>query len=149
MAFWSRTKTASNDADKELLKTLLELEKVRLEKNAELEASRHSLELRKVELELQNMEQIGVERRKQLLFQDKLKEQRQQHAQAMRDKKAELARQRANQATSAPNGTFPLGSCEECQAIIQKREPHHSNDLLKHAQQHHSATLSQLGYLAN
>ena len=134
MSFWRKPPSppveTSYNADRELLKTLLDLEKLRLERTAELDAKRAELDLRKAELELADLERIGTEKRKQALFAEGLKEQRREAAARAREAKQAKAR-------AASQGQTQMFGCEECKALREGRTPAHSADLIRHANEHH------------
>ena len=143
MGFWRRLFGGSSDAvsapgpapfdgQSELLKTLLELERFRLERTAEIDAKRAELDLKKAELELGDLERIGVEKRKAALFAEELKQRRREQAAHAR----EVKNAKKNQAAVAQ---VPMFDCEECQALREGRNPRNSHDLLRHKRENHSA----------
>lgn len=117
-----------------MLLRLLETEALRVEKNAELEASKHAVEMERYKLELANIEQLGVEKRKQQLFNENLKESRRERLQKARAAKAAKAA-----AAAAAPATPQAFDCEECAAISENRAPRHSSHLIMHKTQNHSA----------
>lgn len=124
-----RTATSeSTSADKELLASLLNLERARLEASSKFDEKRQELEFKKLEMELAHLDEISSEKRKQKLFDENLKAQRREHAQKMRDAKA--------MKRSAPSGSTSI-ACEECAAIREHRSPGHSSDLIRHANENH------------
>jgi len=115
-----------------LLRSFLELERARVERGAALDSKRAELELRRVELDVAEMERIGTEKRKQSLFDDQRRE--------LKRKSTEVARQaKAAKRLEAQNGPAHGQEmwCEECAAIREHRSPNHSSDLIRHANENH------------
>lgn len=126
------------DGQTELLKTLLELERFRLERTAEIDAKRAEIELKKEQLQLADLERIGQEKRKQELFAEELKKRRREqaaHARAARDA-------RKNGSPGALPGQIGMFKCEECQALAEGRPPKHSHDLIRHKHENHTALVA-------
>lgn len=115
-----------------LLAAFLETERMRLEKSAELEAQKHQLEMKRHELELRELERIGEEKRKQQLFNERVREQRRDNLAKGREA------MRAKKAAAAAGRSVPATGCEECQAALEGRQPSHSSDLIRHANEKHA-----------
>lgn len=128
--FWKRKAEVKSDPRDTLLTSFFDLERVRIERNAELEAKRHEAELKRAELELAELERIGDEKRRDQLFKTELKERQRVNTQKMRDAKKEKA---ARVLQAHPEAV----DCEECAAIAGGREPRHSSDLIRHQLENH------------
>lgn len=132
--FWKRkpvdNAASITDPRDTLLSSFFELEKVRIERNAELEAKRHEADVKRAELELAELERIGDEKRRDQLFKTELKEKQRAIAQKARDAKKEKA---ARVAAAHPEAV----DCEECAALVGGREPRHSSDLIRHNLENH------------
>lgn len=115
-----------------LLTAFLETERLRLEKSAELEARKHDAEMKRYELELRELERIGEEKRKQQVFNERVREQRRENL----AKGREVNRQK--KAAAAAGAKAPTYGCEECQAITEGRSPAHASDLIRHATEKHT-----------
>lgn len=138
MAFFWRNRAkdekAQRDRDRdELLKTLLATEKARIDRHAEIEAARQQVELKKAELELENLERIGEEKRRDLQFKQTVRERNREQLREARARQKEKRLQREAQ----PHQT----GCEECDALREGRQPKHASDLIRHRIENHSATL--------
>lgn len=68
---------------------LLELQKANIEAMEQMAARRTALEIRRLELEYENLERAGEEKRKDLEQRDRLRRQKQEHAQEMRARRRE------------------------------------------------------------
>lgn len=135
MGWFKRTKRESVaepfDANAQLLRTLLELERARLETHSTLEQKRAELELKRAEMELHDLERIGEAKRKDQLFAERLREvKREAMAKARAAKKEKAAQPQLNL-----NGMAP---CEECLAAAEGRTPSHASDLIRHAIEKHA-----------
>lgn len=119
-------------AQDQLLAAFLETERIRLEKSAELEARKHDAEMKRYELELRELERIGEEKRKQQIFNERVREQRRENL----AKGREIMRQK--KAAAAGGAKSPAYGCEECQAIAEGRAPAHASDLIRHATEKHT-----------
>ena len=115
-----------------LLQAFLETERMRLEKNTELEMRKHELEMKRHEIELHELERIGEEKRKQQIFNERVREQRRDSLAKGREIK------KRKDAERAAGGTRPLFQCEECQAAAEGRTPLHSSDLIRHSVEKHA-----------
>lgn len=89
------------------------------------------LEAKRYEMELAELERRGEEKRKQLVFDERQKEQRRESMARAREKKKQLAQNPAQHAITY--------DCEECNAAIQNRDPRHTSDLIRHANENHAA----------
>lgn len=118
-------------AEQNLLAAFLETERLRLEKTTELEMQKHALEMKRHELELHELERIGEEKRKQQVFNERVREQRRENLAKGREEKKRRAL-----AGAAGQSKLQLG-CEECQAAAEGRAPSHSSDLIRHAIEKH------------
>lgn len=121
----------SADPRDTLLASFLELERLRVERGAQLDEKKHEIELRKAELELSELERIGTEKRKQQLFQEELTEKKREN---LRKARAALKEKQIAERAGKSVGEF----CEECQAIQEGRAPGHSSDLMRHSLEGHS-----------
>ena len=101
--------------------------------HAEIEAARQQVELKKAELELENLERIGEEKRRDLQFKQTVRERNREQLREAR------ARQKEKRAQAA--GHSHQTGCEECQALIENRQPRHANDLIRHKLENHSSAL--------
>lgn len=128
---------APPSAEALLLRAFLENERVRIEKQAELEGQRHALEMERTKLELADIERIGEEKRKQQLFTERLKEQKRDSLAKAR----EIKRQKDAAAKAGPQAVIDF-QCEECQALTENRQPRHSSHLMLHTMNNHTARFS-------
>lgn len=75
-----------------LMEALLKQETERLKQQAELDASRRAIEMRRMELEFENLERLGSEKRKDAEDRERLREQRRKWAASAREiKRQKLA----------------------------------------------------------
>lgn len=112
------------------MQTLLESERERIAKAAEIEISRMTLDAKRYELELHELERRGEESRKNQVFAERLKEQRRESMARAREKK------KHKQPEAQPQLNF---ACEECAAAAEGRAPAHASDLIRHATEGHAA----------
>lgn len=123
--------TPQVDTRDELLKTLLELERSRLQSTLAMDQKRAELDLERAKMEFAELERVGTEKRKNLLFAQELKQKKAEQLRAARERRKQIAEQR--------NNPRPMVStCEECAALHEGRNPTHSSDLIRHKIERHS-----------
>lgn len=114
------------------MQTLLESERERIAKAAEIEISRMTLDAKRYELELHELERRGEESRKNQVFAERLKEQRRESMARAREIKKQ---KQAHGAQPQQQLSF---TCEECAAAAEGRAPTHASDLIRHATERHA-----------
>jgi len=97
--WWHRRSIEQKTLDQQLLIALLEGEKARHAASVEVEKARAQVELRKLELEVENAEDLAKARNEEREFKAKLRVQQREWAQQARDRKKEkdVERERAAQ----------------------------------------------------
>lgn len=94
MGFWdllTGRKERRAKADAELLSAFIQAQNKRLEVDQRREELEAQLRLKKLELEMENVERLGEERRKDAADRQRLREARKEWARTARDKKARIA----------------------------------------------------------
>jgi len=99
-------------ASEEVLQKLLEIERTRLTSNAELDKLKRELEYKNTQLELEHIEAISEEKRKDRAHKEQLRYARQQHAAAMREKLA--LKRAAGQIPVKPKLSAGVPGCTVC-----------------------------------
>ncbi len=90
MGFWDWL-TGRKKADRDLLSAFIEAQTKRTELDQKREELAAQLSLKKLELEMENIERLGEEKRKDAADRLRLREQRKEWAKTAREKKRQLA----------------------------------------------------------
>lgn len=129
MGFWDWL-TGRKKADRELLSAFIQAQGRRIDADEKRDALQAQLTLKKLELEMENIERLGEEKRKDAADRARLREQRKEWAKTAREKKARLA----------VNGSIAHSGLAGCRVCANGSDPSLTADEIHwHAQGHPGA----------
>lgn len=121
--------------DAELLTAMLSLQSERVKHDAEIEKLDREIKLKTRQLELDNLERISEEKRKDVEMRARLREQRRQWAQNARDKLA---------AKKTSSGAVKVaGGVSGCVVCVEPSSPHLTADEIRWHQAGHPGAMQQ------